>query len=169
MTNFTCATCGKVHEGLPMDLAYKRPADYFKIPEQDRQSRIKLSEDLCSIDDKEFFIRAVLELPVKDNEDNFRWGTWAQISQDDFFKYLRLWDADGVESEPPFKGILSGGVNYYPDTDLMEVKVHLRSKGQRPLFGVVSEEHPLGIDQREGITLHRVQEIIEDYFSRTKK
>ncbi len=163
MTNYTCGICGKVHDELLMDIAIMRPLDYFKVPDKERKRRVKYTEDLCSIDDKEFFIRGILALPVKDSEEEFRWGAWALISEDDFNRYLELWDADDVGDEPPFVGWVAGGIPAYPDTDRLEVKVRLQSGNQRPRFQLVSDQHPLGRDQREGITMEKVHGFIEHF------
>jgi hypothetical protein len=41
------------------------------------------------------------------------------------------------------------------------VSVQTQPVGQRPQFTVVDEEHPLGVEQRNGITMERVEEIAE--------
>jgi hypothetical protein len=74
-----------------------------------------------------------------------------------------LWHAESVDDEPPFAGKLSGGIKYYPDSDLLDVAVYLQPAGKRPLFKVVSDKHSLGIDQREGITMTKVHRFLEDF------
>ena len=59
MSEFVCGTCGKEHSSLPMDLAHRKPLDYFEIPESQRAERIWINDDLCVIDDERFFIRGV--------------------------------------------------------------------------------------------------------------
>ena len=173
MVGFTCSVCGQVHPGLPMDLAYQRPADYFKVPAAERARRVKLTSDLCVIDETEFYIRGVLALPVKDSTDEFRWGVWARVEASDFARYVELYDVEVVDDEPPFHGRLSGGIKSYPGSDMLEVTVHLQSGGQRPLFVVVDKAHPLGSDQAEGISMERVHGFIEDampgYFDQSSR
>lgn len=160
---FVCPQCGKVHGELPLDLAYLRPADVFKIPESQRGKRIRINEDLCIIDDHEFYIRGILVLPIRNTEKRFAWGVWARVSEADYQRYLKLWDVDSVEGEEPFAGKLSGGVKFYPDSDLLDVTVHLQPNNQRPLFKVISSEHLLGVDQRAGITMDKVHQFLEDF------
>ena len=162
MAGFTCGVCGQIHPGLPMDLAYQRPADYFKVPADERARRVKLNSDLCVIDDQEFYVRGVLALPVQDSTDEFRWGIWARVEADDFARYVELYDIEVVDGEPPFRGRLAGGIKSYPGSDMLEVTVQLQSGGQRPLFVVADREHPLGRDQAEGISMERVHGFIED-------
>ena len=155
-TASVCPQCGKVHDELPLDLAYQRPADYFKIPESERTARIDINDDICIIDASEFYVRGVLELPIKDTDKSFGWGVWARVNKSDLRRYFELWNVENTENEPPFEGKLSGGLKYYPDSDLLDVTVHLQPKAKRPLFKVISNDHPLGIDQKEGITMEKV-------------
>ena len=161
MAKFKCDTCGQFHDGLPMDLAFARPADFFKIPPDERSSRIKMNDDLCVIDDAEFIVRGVLELPIIDSEERFSWGIWAIISEQDFKRYLELWDSDEADKEPPFAGKLSGGIKVYPESDLLDVKVKLQSGNKRPLFITETIDNQLGIDQNNGITMAQVHRVIE--------
>lgn len=160
-TEFVCPQCGRVHDELPLDLAYQRPADYFKIPESERATRIDINDDICVIDEREFYVRGVLELPIKDTDKRFGWGIWARVSKSDLRRYFELWNVDSTDNEPPFNGKLSGGIKYYPGSDLLEVSVHLQPQAKRPLFKVISNDHPLGIDQREGITMEKVHRFFE--------
>ena len=160
---FVCDICGKFHAELPLDLAYQRPADYFKVPEGERATRIKINDDVCIVDGKEFYIRGVLALPIREQEEEFRWGVWVQIDEQSFRRYLELWDTESVVDEPQLAGRLSGGIKYYSDSDMLEVTVQLQPKNQRPRFWVVSDQHSLGIAQRMGITMNDVHSFIASY------
>jgi len=157
---FKCAFCGREHDKLLRDLAYLHPADIFEIPEHERSQRIKMNDDLCEIDDSDFYVRGVLSLPIRDSTEEFRWGVWAKINKVDFDRYIELWDSDLAAAEPAFIGLLSGGIAIYPDSDGLEVQVRLQTGNQRPRFYVVSEDHPLGIDQRKGITEEKAHEFV---------
>jgi hypothetical protein len=47
----------------------------------------------------------------------------------------------------------------YPTTLNLALNVHTRPIGQRPFLEVEPTDHPLAVEQREGITLDRVREI----------
>ena len=165
MSEFVCATCSKEHGSLPMDLAYRKPLDYFEIPEAQRAERIWIDDDLCVIDEERFLIRGVLPLPVHDGddvvEDEFRWGVWVEVEEAWFRRYLKLWDAADPE-EPPFWCRLSAVLPGYPDTDTLEGDaLLLRGANARPLIYLRAEDHPLVGEQRSGITMARVHEILE--------
>ena len=47
----------------------------------------------------------------------------------------------------------------YPATLHLKTHVHTRAVGQRPLIELEATEHPLAVEQRNGITMERVREI----------
>ena len=144
-----------------MDISYKNPADYFKIPPNERAKRVQITEDVCVIDNNEFYIRGVLPLPIIDSNDDFRWGVWARIEKQDFMIYLKYWDGNIPEKLPALSGHLSGEIKDYPESDMLPVEIYLQSKNQRPIFKVLSAKTPLGIDQEKGITLEKVHSFVE--------
>ena len=73
-----------------------------------------------------------------------------------------LWEIEGRESEPPYFGWLSTSLPCYEaETFLLKTRVHTRPVGRRPFIELEPTEHSLAIEQRNGITLKRVQEIAE--------
>jgi hypothetical protein len=158
MTRFKCSQCGQEHEGFPA-LAYDKPVDFYRVPEGERPRRVKWTPDLCVIDKKQFIIRAVLQLPILDYDGTLDFGIWVEVAQKDFERYLKIWKDLDVSHEPPVAGTLSGGIKMYPESHHLAVFArHVARK--RPLITVISEQHPLGYDQRHGITLDRATEIV---------
>ncbi|HZG42899.1 MAG TPA: DUF2199 domain-containing protein [Longimicrobium sp.] len=49
----------------------------------------------------------------------------------------------------------------YPDTLLLKTYVHLQPVPVRPLVELEPTDHPLAVDQREGVTQERAREIVE--------
>ena len=156
--SFVCEVCGQEHEGIPMDIEAIYPAEYLAVPPEERDKRLLFSPDFCVIDNEQFIIRGVLPVPVKENDQEFRWGVWAIVDESDFKRYLELWDAPDQDQEPPFSGKLSGGVPRHPETDLLPVSVHLISPDQRPTFKVTVEDHPFWVMQQDGVTLQYVHD-----------
>jgi hypothetical protein len=161
MAGFRCGTCGKLHDHLPMDIGYRRPEPYFAVPEEERARRIYETDDLCVIDGKTFMIRGVLYLPISGGDQQFGWGVWAVVSEQDFQRYLDAWDHDTEDDVPPFTGRLASAIPGYPGSDQVDLDIRLQSGGQRPRFTVRSETHPLGVDQRTGITLAKAHSFVE--------
>ena len=63
--------------------------------------------------------------------------------------------------EEPYFGWLSTSIPGYPDTLNLKTHVHTRAIGIRPFIELEPTNHPLAIEQREGITLQRVEGIKE--------
>ena len=160
---FICRTCGQYHPELPMDLAAHEPCAYHTIPEEARSTRCYLTTDVCVIDNREFYLRGCLEIPVQDGPRSFAWGVWVSLSEQSFHRVMELWDDDGRDKEPPFFGWLCTLIPGYPDTLAIKTHVHLRPGNQRPFIELEPTDHPLAVEQRNGITMTRVREIVEAY------
>ena len=50
------------------------------------------------IDDKWFFVRGYLDIPVQQHEEPLSWGVWCSLSKDTFLRYGELFDK--VDREP---------------------------------------------------------------------
>jgi hypothetical protein len=58
-------------------------------------------------------------------------------------------------------GWLCSLIPEYPDTMHLKTHVHQRAVGTRPTVELEATNHPLAIDQREGIEPERLQEIVQ--------
>ncbi|HVZ38062.1 MAG TPA: DUF2199 domain-containing protein [Candidatus Kapabacteria bacterium] len=59
----------------------------------------------------------------------------------------------------PFFGWLDAWLKPCPDTTNLKTMVHLRDDGIRPYILLEPTDHPLAVEQREGITVERVAEL----------
>jgi hypothetical protein len=157
---FQCHNCGELHQGLP-SFAWSYPIEVMDVPPEEREERVDLGSDDCIIDDQWFFIRGCIEIPVIGLDEPFVWGTWVSISEQSYERFVDLYDAEGREDEPPFFAWLSHTPPGYPFQERYKTMVHLRPKPTRPLIELEPTEHPLAVDQRNGITVERLIEIIE--------
>jgi hypothetical protein len=160
-TGYVCRTCGKFHAELPMDFYDPAPAPFYVIPKKERKARCQLTSDLCMIDGKRYFIRGCLEIPVVDGPRPFVWGVWTSLSKKNFDRTVKLWDTPGKENEPPYFGWLYTVLPLYPYTIRLRAQVQTRPGNLRPLVILEPTDHPLAVEQREGITLARVREMAE--------
>jgi hypothetical protein len=163
MPGFQCGVCGRAHDHLPRDIAFRRPDAYFDVPEAERERRIQIDDDLCIIDESDFFIRGILYLPFKDGTGQFGWGVWARVSDYDFRSYLAAWTSDTENLVLPFPGQLASALDPYPGSSGLDLSVALQSGGQRPVFTVVSADHPLGVDQRQGISEEQTHSFVAPF------
>ena len=159
---YECSICGETHEDLP-DLGHDRPHYWYGLPAGEREGRARLTEDTCVIDDEDFFIRGVLSIPVLDYERDFGFGVWVSQKLENFQRYLAEPDSDEIG---PFFGWLSTEISYYAESTLnLQTMAHFRGGGSRPTIELEPTEHPLAVDQREGITLAKAWEIVHFYMS----
>ena len=158
---YHCRSCGEVHAELPMHYGAPAPVLWYTIPEKQRKKRCLLSSDQCVIDDEHFFIVGNLEIPVAGMDKRFSWNVWVSLSRESFERACELWDTPGRESESPYFGWLSTSLPGYPETLNLKARVHTREAGRRPFIELEPTDHPLAIEQRQGITLEQVQEIAE--------
>jgi hypothetical protein len=156
---WTCRCCGKQFNTLQLDMEFKGPDHWFEIPKDEREKLGQLDSDVCFIED-DIFVRGVLEIPILDLNDHFRWGTWVSVSVESFKRMLELWTAPVVENEPPKFGWLCNNISSYPETLQLKTHVHLRGGNKRPSIELEPTDHPLAIEQRQGITVARVEEIL---------
>ena len=154
----TCSTCGEVHRGMP-SFGTDAPQSYYAVPEEERESRCELGTDDCVIDGDSYFVRACVEIPVDGESEPFSWGVWVSLSEASFKQWIALFHEDKRSHIGPFFGWLNSWIKPYPDTMNIKTRVHLRDGGIRPLVELEPTEHPLAIEQREGISVQRVAEI----------
>jgi hypothetical protein len=157
---FRCSRCGEHHEGLP-DVAFDAPFYYHTVPEAERERRSTLTSDFCSIDGEDYFIRGCLEIPIIERADVFAWGVWMSVSEANFERYKDVFDDPAQSHVGPFVGWLSNQLPVYAETLTLKVRGHLRDEGARPVLELEPTEHPLAVDQRNGITLAKLQEVYE--------
>ncbi len=120
-----------------------------------------LSSDQCVIQRQAFFVRGLIEIPVTDLGEVFSWGVWVSLSPEKFARATELWEIPGRESEPPYFGWLSTDLPIYSSTINLKTNLHTRPVGQRPLIELEPTDHPLAVEQRNGITTARLQQITE--------
>jgi len=161
---YNCKSCGKYHEGLPLSYAAEMPEICYSIEEQEIEKRVEITSDLCVVDEKHFFILGNVEIPIINSDKNFIWSVWVSLSKTNFEKTCKFWEEEGREKEPPYFGWFSTQLYYYPDTLNLKTLVHTRPVGTRPYIELELTDHPLSLEQHNGISWSRIQEIAESIF-----
>ena len=159
---WTCSSCGDEHVGLPFDWAFDSPMYW----DGGRTEDDWLTEDLCVWTDDEpklnYFIRGVLEIPVEDSQQKLGYGVWSSLSEESFKEVVRHWEDRARGELGPYFGWLSNSIPAYPDTRSLPLDVVIQEVETRPLFVLHDGDHPLVLDQREGVTTERVRAIAEE-------
>jgi hypothetical protein len=159
---FYCGSCNKEHEGLP-DLGSDAPDPYLSVPENEREARTTLTSDRCTIDYEDgvtdYFIRGVIKIPIEGQAVPFGIGVWVSQSEANFERYLE----DEENMDPTF-GWLATRLGFYEENTLsLKTRVHFQGDNMRPVIELEPTDHPLSVDQREGITLEKAWKIVHRY------
>lgn len=167
MSGYTCKTCGQYHDGLPFSYGSPAPALVYTLTEAEQRKRVILSSDQCEVrgpklfDEKHYFILGNVDIPIIGSTEIFRWSVWVSLSKVNYKRAGKLWNKEGREKEPPYFGWFSTSLPVYPETLHLKTNVHTQPVGIRPYVEIEPTDHPLALEQRNGITMDRVQEIAE--------
>jgi hypothetical protein len=156
--SYQCSICNKVHIDLPHIGA---PAPYQWTSEFANDPSCLLTEDLCIIENRDFFVRGIIEIPVHDYEHEFGWGVWVSHKRENFQKYRDNFDSADIG---PFFGWLSTEITFYSQSTLeLKTMAHYRAQGLRPRIMLEPSEHPLWKHQKEGITFDEAWKMVHHY------
>ena len=159
---FTCATCGAEHDIDEISFGTDAPVQWDLLSDYER-SRSLLAGEQCEIGSHEgrsFYIRACLEVPIRGTGRTFTWGVWCSLSEPSYLEISEHWDDPARSSLGPHFGWLCTKIPGYPDTVFLKTMVHQRDVGVRPLVELEATDHPLAVDQRDGIEEDRLKDIV---------
>lgn len=165
-----CLFCGQRHTLSDMELTFGLPDAVFGVPESEREQRVKASEDACIIDERLFFVRCVLGLPLVDQpDDQYHFGVWAQVGEADFVTLVRHWDDPMQDALPPFTAYLANHIPFCGDTVGLMADLQTTGSTTRPTLTVHDTQAVIGQLQQGGIYtndamrfLHFDQDLPED-------
>jgi len=129
------------------------------VPEAEFNDRVDLTADQCVVDGEHFFVRGHIELPIIDSGETFTWSVWVSLSKTSFRDMTERWDDPNREGDAYF-GYLCTSLSVYPNTIYLKTTVTVREVGLVPLIEIQEREHPLYIDQRDGLTSARVEDMV---------
>jgi hypothetical protein len=162
---FTCSSCGDVHEGSP-SFVFRAPHNYDCLSDEQKVQMGTLTDDFCTVTNDggtDYFIRAVLEVPIHGVEEPFLWGVWVSLSEKSFVRYREIYDDDASAGEG-FFGWLNSDIAVYPYAHSRPSDVVTQPGGYRPkviLHQSKLADDPLAIDQAQGISVARAQALAE--------
>ncbi len=159
---YKCSCCGKVYEEIPLCFGSDYPDYYYSVPPDEREKRIEMAESLCVVDGEHFFHRCRLAIPIIDYKEDFIWNVWTSISRENFIKRNDLWTNPERVNEPPYFGWLQTIIPIYGETLNIKTMAYEQSAGSIPALEIIEENHPLYIDQKNGITLEKAFTIVDE-------
>ena len=166
-----CSGCEEWHIGPCLDFSYDSPS-YWSEEYEESTSRNELSiapsqrpktflgEDYCAIEDRDFFVRGLINLPIIGTAETFRWGVWGSVSRENFELLLKMFDDPKRVDLPPMFSWLCNHIDGYPNTLSLKMYAHVREVGWRPNFELEPTDHPLSQEYHKGITAERVRELM---------
>jgi len=144
-------------------MCFGSPSPALKlVPKEEYKDRVVENADMCIVDGEHFFVRGHIELPVKDSNDVFAWSVWVSLSDNSFDHMCDNWEKTGRENSESYFGWLSTSLPYEQDTLQIKTGVQSQPLGCVPQITVEQTEHPLSIEQHQGITMERVHEIVHE-------
>jgi hypothetical protein len=159
---FTCEVCGAAHTGEVRDIRLGLPDPIFLLDQEEREQGAWVGEDSAVLNDRgreRFFVRALLELPVHGEDGYFGYGSWIEVSADDFAALGELWDDEEGWRSEPFAGTLANELSPYAFTEGLPVRIRLREVQSLPLVELEDSDHELVRAQRNGISRHRAHDL----------
>lgn len=160
--SFTCSVCGRAHAGETRDIRLGLPGPIFLLDEEERERRAWVGRDSAVLRGEggdRYFVRALLELPIADDEGYFGYGSWIEVSGDDFATLAELWHEDEGWRSEPFPGRLANELSPYFSTEGLPLRLRLREVELLPLAELEDADHELVRAQRHGISAHRAHEL----------
>lgn len=149
---WTCPCCGKVYDTLPA-LTYAAPFHWFACTGDELGQNSKLSSDFCVLRGVDYFIRAVLFIPIVHTEQHLEFGVWTSLSEENFQKYYETFDDDDQSSIGEMFGWFSSQIAGYQDSVNLKCRVVPQDSRQRPMIELEPTDHLLAVHQRLGVTL----------------
>jgi hypothetical protein len=156
--SWKCQICGVELDDMPMCFGVDAPWRAL-VAESEFVQRVELTPDQCVVDKNSFFVRGHIEVPIHVIQESVAFSVWASLSEVSFKHMSERWESPDRASDPPYFGWLCSPIEAYPSTIHLKLSVQSRSPGLTPLFTVEPTDHPLAIDQHNGISIEHWHEI----------
>ena len=156
--SWKCDICGIENVGVPLCFGIEAPWRAL-VPEIEFDKRVELTKDQCVVDKQTFFIRGHIEIPIHNYSESLAFAVWSSLSEESFIHMSERWESPERASDPPYFGWLCSPISAYPSTIHLKLSVQSRSLGLTPLLTTQLTEHPLSIDQHNGISIKRWHEL----------
>jgi hypothetical protein len=151
---WACKICGVEHDDVPDCFGVEAPWRAL-VPDAEFENRVELTADYCVIDDETFLVRGHIQIPIHGHHDPLAFSVWSSLSRDSFLHMADRSEAADRADDAPYFGWLCSSLPVYPSTLHLKLSVHQRPPGLTPVFIVEDDDHPLAVDQREGVDVAR--------------
>lgn len=158
-TGFHCPGCDAWHDELPLNFSVAEPGAVPSDPSE-RARTVTGTGDFREVVQQgatHYFIRGLIELPILESDQTFSFGVWTSLSERSYAAAREAYRKQ--TGAGPFFGWLNNHIPIYPETVNLKTHVHVRVD----LVAAIELEptdHPLAVEQRDGISMARVHEIV---------
>ena len=161
---FTCTVCGRFHDQELLDVRFGLPEEIYVLADDERRRRavVTRSGDFATLDGSRDFARALLELPIHDEDERFGWGIWVRLAPDDVEAVSADW-GDPDAAGRLHRGWLATTLPAYGHTLDLPGTLRFRSLDLLPAFELDDRSHVLALEQRHGISLTRARTLADPY------
>lgn len=153
-----CPCCEKMVPVDTIELSFRRPDIIAVMDEKEREEKCSYTDDVYICEDRDFYVRCILPLPVHDKGEDYNLGVWVQVSENSFNRISELWDDPEQADEPPMEGLLANTVPLTEGSSNAKVLVQLTGPTTRPNVIVQDKNCSIYKEQTCGITIHRASE-----------
>ncbi len=149
------------YDEVPLCFGSDYPDYYYSVPADEREERIEMKESLCVVDERHFFHRGRLTIPINDYKEDLIFNVWTSISEDNFGLRMDLWEDPTRINQEPYFGWLQTHVPTYGDTLNLKTIAMENEVGLIPTIKMIEENHQLTIDQDRGISYNDAIRIVK--------
>lgn len=158
---YVCETCGSGHGGMPEAFFVDAPA-VWDDPRRGPDSLLDEETAVVDLPDgRRHLVRAHLEVPVVDSDAGpLSLTLWVLVAPESLRSLVARWQAPDRASDPPVLGVLGSVLPVWPRSYGLRCRLHVTPPGQRPRVELAPTADALAVDAREGITTHRMAEVV---------
>jgi hypothetical protein len=154
---FVCRVCGEFHAERLLDIRTGLPDPIFELSDGERAERASLADDFAVLDNRRFFVRGLLEIPIPELETAFGYGVWLEVGQAQFTHLIEHWQSP--DQFDAFEGVLANELG--PNTGTTGLHAHARpvAADKLPAVTLSDGDHDLIRDQQSGVSAERSDEL----------
>lgn len=153
-----CACCG-AELGDLCDVGVELPSSIAELSEDERSRRATITDEVATLDDEHFFIRANIEIPVHGREHPWVITVWGTLARQNFEKVLDRWDDPARTELGPYFSWVCDTLPGFETTHALPAEMTIRGVGLKPTLRLEESDHPLSRAQHDGLAEHEATEL----------
>lgn len=132
------ARCSCGDSAVPLELGFGLPDNVFALSESERTRRAKIGRAFVELDDKRFFVRTLVPVPVE-NIGTWNIGLWLELTASDSRRLKEVWTSEAFVGHR-FEGTIANEIS--EPTIIRGTRVEASGVDSKQLPHVVSSRDP---------------------------